>query len=261
VVLVGALAAGCTDDDVAFPTPDELGADPLPEGAEVGGWDAEFASLVTREEGDTVCRAYLRFEPDGTVTYSQTACDQPGSELDWLDPAESEVDRGDYAVDGDLVTARVVIYDFVTESFSVRELRGERCLDRLVVQVPDATGYLGVPSPLTEPVLTYEQLSGPDLPDSEPGCNVASFEMVSRSVVALAGNRTTLEVRTDAGVACSLVFDGPDGYRWPGSGEATVVADDDGRCQWDLPVGPTPGPATSTVSVDEITQSFGIDIR
>ena len=157
VLMAVAMTAGCLgNDDVSFPSPDDLDAAPFAEGSRAGGWEATFASVTTEDRADTVCRSYVRFTADGSLAYAGVACDEPDAELDWLDPDGSEVDRGDYAVSGDVVSLRVVMHDVVTESFSLRELRGERFGDRLVLQVPAVAGYLGVPSPPTEPVTRWQ---------------------------------------------------------------------------------------------------------
>jgi hypothetical protein len=60
---------------------------------------------------------------------------------------------------------------------------------------------------------------------------------------------------------CTLQYTAPDGSESRAAGTGAITAGAEGVCRWVWDLGDTPGIATVTVSIDEITQEFSIEIR
>jgi hypothetical protein len=69
------------------------------------------------------------------------------------------------------------------------------------------------------------------------------------------------EIQTDPGETCTLRYTAPDGTVLDSGGAGAVTADEAGVCRWRWQLGDQPGKATATVSIDQITQDFSLEVR
>lgn len=264
-----------------LPLPTELAAAPLPPGSQTVGLEGVFRSLASIDgEKDERCYKLIRFYPDGLALYTDLACFErlpdagDWTELDrWFNRENLSLARGDYSLLDQKIWVRIVTYNTIYETTSLRSFQGRACLDEMVLQEPTQKTYTGIPSPLTQPVLEYVRLgmTAPAPPPSgstpllenaglEP-CQVAGFQIVRRPSVVLAGGQAEYEIQTDPGESCALFYTGPNGIPSQAQGTGAITADPQGICRWLWEVGDLEGVATVTVSIGEITQDFQIEAR
>ena len=260
-----------------LPRPAELSNTPLPEGGRLGGLEGVFISSVSVEgEQDSRCYKLYRFYADGSVLYTDNTCfdaeinNESWSEIEgWFQRENPQVSSGDYYLQDHRLWIRIVTYDAVHETTYLRSFQGEYCHQKMVLQEPAVRDYSGIPSALTQPVLEYNLLetTAPetdrsDLPDSGDGqCSVAGFKIISRPSIALADNRGSFEILTNRDQECSLQYTDPAGMRIEAQGTGTITADASGICKWEWDLGSREGTGTVTITIDEITQDFSLEIR
>lgn len=253
-----------------LPLPTELATTPFPEESQPGNWDATFISVSSAAGTQNGrCHKLLRFYPDGLLLYSNFACFPAGADAasqatdvaGWFRRENAGVTRGDYVLEGQRLWLRAVMHDAVHETAYLRTLQGEYCEGQMVLQEPGILTYTGVPSELTQPVQEYILLSG-NVPETlTPPCRVAGFRFLWRSYITLAGGEATYRIQTAVGERCSLRYVGPDGTRWPADGPAVILADEEGVCAWQWPVGDVRGQGVATVEIDTIRQDFAIQLN
>lgn len=266
-----------------LPAPSELGATPLPTGSQVGGLDGIYVSRVSVDGyQDERCYNLYRFYPDGLALYAEMVCfDTPPDIKDqaqieaWFERSNPRVWRGDYSQQDNGIWLRIVIYDEIHEETYLRYFQGEYCAGQLVLQEPAVQSYTGIPSPLTQPVVVFRKLdvssaqqdsSSVEDPfttqgSTEPRCNVAGFEILFRPSVTLSDGKMEYRIRTDPGETCTLQYTLPDGSLSQAHGTGTIQADRQGLCKWVWETGPLKGKGIVTVSIDQITQDFEVEIR
>jgi hypothetical protein len=281
LLIPGCYRLGVLPTATPLPLPTELATMALPPGSQLGGLEGFFRSLASMDgEGDSRCYKLYRFYPDGLALYADLACFDPspqagdGSDLDrWFNRENREVVRGDYFLLGQQIWVRIVTYNPIYETTGLRSFQGEYCQDELVLQEPTQKSYAGVPSELTQPVLEYAGLgamahtpalsgASPDPGESGLGpCHVAGFWIIYRPSVVVAGGQAEYQIQTDPGETCTLRYTTPDGTPSQVQGTGAITADSQGICRWVWDVGAVEGVATVTVSIDEITQDFQLELR
>lgn len=253
-----------------LPLPQELATTPPPEGSRLGGLEGVFISVVSIDGyKDERCYKLYRFYPDGVVLYAYLACFEAApitkiwSALDrWFRRENPDAFRGDYYIQNHRIFIRVVTYDYVHETVHLRSFQGKYCNDEMVIQEPAVRGYSGVPSNLTQPVLEYIRLGVNPAENPQPeGCRVAGFQLLRRPSVVIAGGQAGYRIRTDAGETCTLQYIPPDGKPSQAPGTGSITADSEGLCAWNWEVGTAEGIGTVTVTIDEISQEFSIEVR
>lgn len=260
-----------------LPQPAELATTPLPEGGQPGGLEGVFISDGSVEgEQNSRCYKLYRFYADGLALYTDNTCfaaevnNESWSEIEgWFQRDNPQVSSGDYYLQDHRLWIRIVTYDAIHETTHLRSFQGEYCSPKMVLQEPAVRDYSGIPSALTQPVLEYNLLetAAPEtdasgLPD--PGgerCSVAGFKIISRPSIALANNRGSFEILTHRGEKCSLQYTDPAGVRIEAQGTGTITADARGICKWEWDLGSVKGNGTVTITIDEITQDFSLEIR
>lgn len=274
--LTACYSLGLLPTATPLPQPTELATTPLPPGSRPGGLEGIFRSLASIDgEADSRCYKLFRFYPDGLALHAKLACfdrsptGRDDSELErWFNRGNRQIARGDYFLLGERIWVRIVTYDAVHETVNLRSFQGEICQDEMVLQEPAQKYYTGVPSELTQPVLEYLRFSVPPpaasaAPQSSrpPSCRVAGFYILRRPSVTLSGGQTEYRILTDPGETCTLRYTTPDGRLSQSPGTGTIVADAQGVCHWLWEVGDLKGRATVTVSIDEISQDFWLELR
>lgn len=253
-----------------LPLPTELATTPLPEGGQLGELEVTFMSAISVDGfQDERCYKLYRFYPDGLVLYANFACFSPTpsaeswSEINrWFQRDNPDIHRGDYYLKDDRIWIRIVTYDDVHESTHLRSFQGEYCSDRMVLQEPTARYYTGVPSELMQPVLEYVRLQTSGVESTPSGtCRVAGFRVIYRPSVVLAGGQAEYQIQTDPGETCTLKYTAPDGTISEGQGAGRITADNLGVCTWTWELGEPKGEGIVTVTIDQITQDFGIEVR
>lgn len=257
--------------------PTELARTPLPAGIQVGGLEGIFASNASISGGQNdLCYKLYRFYEDGLALYSDFACFN--GEIDsaslaaierWFHRDNQGVASGDYFIRDQRLWIRIVEHDATHEITYLRSFQGEYCNQAFVLQEPEVKSYSGIPSALTQPVLEYNllettapEMDKPGLPD--PGadqCSVAGFKIISRPSIALSDNRGSFEILTNRGQECSLQYTDPAGKQIEAQGTGTITADARGICRWEWELGSLEGTGTVTITIDEITQDFSLEIR
>lgn len=275
LVLVGAGLAcgfpGIGPDPTPLPAPADLATTPPPTGSRLGGLEGIFVSLVTIDHSaQQRCNKLYRFFEDGLVLYANYDCFDKATgfkrwaELDrLLDRDNHNLLRGDYYTLDQRLFVRIVEHDFIHEVTYLRSLQGEYCNRKLVLQEPAVTGYSGLPSELTSPVLEYIQPEDTPTQEFQPeaDCHVAGFRVTWRSYITLAGGHGRVQIQTDPGQPCTLRYTTPEGIEVNAPGAGTITADDQGICEWSWEVGEVRGEGTVTITIDEITQDFLIHIN
>jgi hypothetical protein len=274
VVIVTAMLAcsrlGILPSATPLPLPTELATTPQPEGSQLGGLEATFVSVVSVDGfQDERCYKLYRFYPDGLVLYADFACLEAApsaenwSEINrWFQRENPDLPRGDYYLDNSRLWVRVVSYDPIHETTDLRLFQGEYCNDKIVLQEPAALYYTGVPSELMQPVLEYVRLPTSGVENTPSGtCHVAGFSVIYRPSVVLAGGQAEYQVQTDPGETCTLQYTAPDGTIREGQGTGRITADNQGVCSWTWELGETKGDGIVTVTIGQITQGFGIEVR
>jgi hypothetical protein len=275
LVLVGAGLAcglpGISPDPTPLPAPADLAIAPPPADSRLGGLEGIFVSVVSADHSEQQrCNKLYRFFEDGLVLYADYNCFEKATgfqrwaELDrLLDRDNPDRQRGDYYTQDQRLFVRIVEHDFIHEVTYLRSFQGEYCNRKMVLQEPAVTGYAGLPSELTSPVLEY--IWPEDTPtreiQAEAGCHVASFRVTWRSYITLAGGRGRFQIQTDPGQLCTLRYTTPEGIEIKASGAGTITADDQGLCEWIWEVGEARGEGSITITIDEITQDFLIHIN
>jgi hypothetical protein len=253
-----------------LPLPTELATTPLPEGSQLGGLEATFVSAVSVDGmQDERCYKLYRFYPDGLVLYADFACldatpsAENWSEINrWFHRENRDLPSGDYYSIDHRLWIRIVSYDSVHETAYLRSFQGEYCNDRMVLLEPAIDYYAGVPSDLTEPVLEYVRLQAGGVEYTPSGaCHLASFKVLFRPSVVLAGGGARYQIQTDPGETCSLQFTTPDGTISQAQGTGTITADANGICTWIWDVGTVEGQGTVRVTIGKISQDYRIEIR
>lgn len=266
-----------------LPAPNELGATPLPSVSQVGGLDGIYVSQVSVDGyQDERCYNLYRFYSDGLALYAEMVCfDTPPDIKDqaqieaWFERGNPRVWRGDYSQQDHRTWIRIVTYDDVHEETYLRYFQGKYCAGELVLQEPAVQSYAGIPTPLTQPVMAFRKIDGSatqqdSLPaddplttqgSTEPGCSLAGFEILFRPSVTLSGGKMEYRIRTDPGETCTLQYTLPDGSLSQVHGTGTIQADHQGLCRWVWETGPLKGRGIVTVSIDQITQDFAVEIR
>lgn len=285
LVLMSLLAIGCNQpglwvEPTPLPMPDELTTTPLPANSKAGGLEAVFVSRVsTAGSNESRCYKLYRFYPDGLALYSDFTCLDGGlrgenwPELDsWFKREDPNIDRGDYSLSASKIFVRIVSYNHVYETIELRNFQGEICQTKMVLQEPAVSGFSGIPSELTQPVLEFVQLAPPELSDltsqlpagessEEPSCHTAGFVILKRQTIGIAGNQAEYQIQTDPGERCSLRYSTPDGSASPAPGTGTITADSQGVCRWVWDLGDLAGEAQVNVGIDEIWQDFSLEVR
>lgn len=260
-----------------LPRPAELATTPLPEGSQSGGLEGVFISSVSVEgEQDSRCYKLYRFYVDGLVLYTDNTCfnaeanNESWSEIEsWFQRENPQISSGDYYILDHRLWIRIVTYDAIHQTTHLRTFLGEFCHQKMVLQEPAVRGYSGIPSALTQPVLeynlletTFQETDKSGLPD--PGverCSVAGFKIINRPSIALADNRGSFEILTNRDQECSLQYTDPAGMQIEAQGTGTITADAKGICRWEWELGALEGTGTVTITIDEITQDFNLEIR
>lgn len=276
--LTACYSLGLLPTATPLPQPTELATTPPPPGSQPGGLEGIFRSLVSIDgEADSRCYKLFRFYPDGLALYAGLACfdrspaGRNGPDLErWFERGNRQLARGDYFLLGERIWVRIVTYDAVHETVYLRSFQGEICEDEMVLQEPAQRYYTGVPSELTQPVLEYVRLSATaQLPaasaapqgPSPTSCHVAGFRILWRPSVTISGGQVEYRILTDPGETCTLRYTTPDGRLSQAPGTGAIAADAQGVCRWVWEVGDLKGRATVTVSIDEISQDFWIELR
>lgn len=267
IVILACSWLGFLPTPTPLPLPTELATTPLPDAGQLGGLEATYISVVSEDGAeDTRCYNLYRFYPDGLVLFAVNNCFSPVDEIwaeinAWFHRDNRDVSRGDYYLDDQRLWIRVVTYDSIHETTSLRSFQGEYCDGKMVLQEPGVATYAGVPSDLTEPVLAYAQLptSGTEYPPA--GCHVASYKVLFRPSVVLAGGGARYQIQTDPGEPCSLQYIDPNGTISMVEGTGTIQADVEGICEWIWEVGEAEGYGKVRVIIDEIVQDYRIEIR
>ncbi len=255
-----------------LPQPTELATTPLPQGAQPGGLEKIFVSQVSDGGGQgSRCYNLYRFYSDGLALYASYACfEKPPSnrrisEIEsWFHRENQDLDRGDYYHLDNLIITRIVSYNDILETTSLRTFQGEICNEKMVLQEPLVRGYSGIPSDLTQPVVEFFGLdptskSGEEAVDNS--CHVAGFRLVFRPSVVLSGSQAEYQVQTDPGESCTLVYTTPDGSISQAPGTGSIIANNEGICSWLWDLGDIEGKGTVTISIDQIKQDFDIEVR
>jgi hypothetical protein len=113
-----------------------------------------------------------------------------------------------------------------------------------------------------QPVLEYVSLQTSGVEGTPSGaCHVAGFRVIYRPSVVLAGGQAEYQIQTDPGETCKLKYTAPDGTISEGSGTGRITADNQGVCTWTWELGEPKGEGVVTVTIDQITQDFGIEVR
>jgi len=281
---IGCFQAGLWPSPTPLPMPYELTTTPLPDGSVIGGLDAVFMSLVSVEGSkDSRCYKLYRFYQDGLALYADFTCFEGDLSTDtwsdvdrWFNRNDQTIARGDYSLSGSKIFVRIVSYQSIYETIDLRIFQGEICGTEVVLQEPDATGYTGIPSDLTQPVLEFAQLelpvqsqesfglhSQPPTPEKSDkiDCHVAGFKILKRPTIVIAGGRAEYQIQTDPGEICSLRYIAPGGDSGLAPGSGTILTNSQGVCNWVWELGDLPGEAVVTVGIDEILQNFSLEIR
>lgn len=251
-----------------LPLPTELAPSPLPAEAQQGTLDSPFASLAsTPGAGNERCYKLFRFYPDGLVVYTHFACFEqpPGIKTwqeiyAWFNRENENLDRGDYFTAGDRIWIRIVQFDPVNERVALRAYQGQYCDNDMVLQQPAVSGYSGIPSAITQPVLEYANIR-PLAPRTGQTCQITRFTVLARPSVALTGNDIQFEVQTRPSESCNLEYTPPALESKPDPIKVMATADDQGVCRWQWAAGDQPGKAVITMTIGAITQQFAIEIR
>lgn len=253
-----------------LPLPTELATTTLPAGAQPGGLEATYVSVVSADgAGDERCYNLYQFYPDGLVLYASNVCFSPApveetwAEINrWFYRENREIPSGDYYLENNRLWIRVVSYDPIHETAYLRSFQGEYCGDRMVLQEPSVGYYAGVPSELTEPVVEYVQMQIGEVEHTpSPGCHVAGYRVLFRPSVVLAGGGARYQIQTDPGETCSLQYTDPDGNINMVEGTGIILADVEGICEWIWEVGAVEGYGMVRVTIDEIIQDYQLEIR
>ncbi|MFO7624609.1 MAG: hypothetical protein R6V73_09680 [Anaerolineales bacterium] len=253
-----------------LPLPADLATTPLPDGSQPGKLEATYVSAVS-DDGfqDERCYKLFRFYPDGVVLYANFTClDTPPSLESWseidrvFDRQNQNVLRGDYYLLGQRIWVRIVVHDAIHEITSLRSFQGEICDHKMVLQEPTKHYFTGVPSALMQPVLEFIPLQITSSHESlSADCHVAGFRLLFRPTVVLSGGRAEYQIQTDPGETCTLQYTAPDGGLTQAQGTGAVIADSQGICKWIWELGELEGDGLVTVTIDQITQDFSIDVR
>lgn len=162
-VLVTGAGACNPSHDGPLPSPDEAGAEPLPDGAVTEGLDAVYAQLSDTEGDGTRCYHLYRLQPDGEARYAN-ACSKDGpyaaasARGAWsTDPDYAYV--GDYGYLDGRIWIRLVSWDFIPGDYALSRLERRYCDTELPRIEPP-------PPNRTEHPLVLVAGSGP--PDAEP---------------------------------------------------------------------------------------------
>lgn len=238
--------------------PTEHAATPLPPDMTPGGLQAAFQSWASAPGADgPVCHAVWRFEADGRALFAPAVCAESWETTSaWLNRDNPNVAHGDYAVQDSRIWIRLAQFDHVHETVRLRYFTGQICADGLTLSEPAVRGYAGLPSPVTQPALTFARLDPPAaLPTA---CTVTPFEVERRPAITLRQSAIPWSVRTHPGQTCTLTYTDPAGQA---SAPQITTADDAGLCQWLVAAGEISGQALVTVQVGAVTHTFGLDVR
>jgi hypothetical protein len=257
IASVVATGGACSPSrDGPLPSPDELGAAPFGPGASVGGVDATYViSEDESAERDSPCYGLLRLTADGEARMALGCSGRgPESAADQTSTWDAdEVDVGDYAIEGDRWSLRMVGWDSLTTEDYLYTLDGVGCGDRLILRNPEFRNARGLRE--------YRLLVGAPPVQAEP-CDLPRFEIEKMPWRTVAGSGVLVEIRvlTEPAAVCSLSYARPDGRRWPEAGTFDVVADREGRCVLRWPVGELAGLATAWVTVGPITHELEFEL-
>jgi hypothetical protein len=253
-----------------LPLPADLATTPIPIDSQRGGLEATYVSAVS-EDGfqDERCYKLLRFYPDGVVLYANFAClDTPPGPESWpeIDQAfhrqNPDILRGDYYLLDQRIWIRIVVHDAVHEITSLRSFQGVVCNHKMVLQEAENHYFTGVPSELMQPVLEFIPLQITLSQDAlTTDCHAAGFRLLFRPTVVLSGGQAVYQIQTDAGETCILQYTAPDGAMTQGQGTGAIIADAQGICKWTWELGDLKGDGLVTVTIDQITQDFSIEVR
>lgn len=260
-MMVGATTLACALTQAPPPLPTQLAPTPFPPGSAVGGLTAAYRSWASAPSVDgPACQVVWRFEADGRALFAPAVCDEPwDTTATWLNRDNPRMAHGDYAVQGSVIWVRLAQVNPINETVTVRYFTGQVCADGLTLSEPAVRRYSGLPSPTTQPVLTFGRLDAPTpLPVT---CTVIPFEMDKRPTITLTDAAITWSVRTHPGEICTLTYTDPSGLTSNTPGTGPVVASANGLCSWTWPVGPHAGDALVTIHVGALTHTFGLEVR
>jgi hypothetical protein len=115
---------------------------------------------------------------------------------------------------------------------------------------------------LRQPVLEFipVQITSPQ-ESLSADCHVAGFRLLFRPTVVLSGGRAEYRIQTDPGETCTLQYTAPDGVLTQAQGTGAIIADSQGICKWTWELGELEGDGLVTVTIDQITQDFSIEVR
>jgi hypothetical protein len=263
------LMVSCLPPTIPIPQPTEIALTPLPEGSRQGSVDAIFISRASAAgQGKERCHALIRLYPDGRALRADNSCFKSPAEQDlsavqgWFEIQNSPFQQGDYFVRDSRIWIRIVEYNSILETMSLRSFQGELCGNRLVLQEPELAWYAGVPSPITQPVLEYDRLAGEQMSEPPPAdCHAAGFNILFRPAASLAGGKAQVDIATDPHQPCTLQYIPPPGAAAGSEEVYRITADSQGLCRWLVDLGDTTGVARFIISIDEITQQFSLDVR
>jgi hypothetical protein len=253
-----------------LPQPADLATMSLPQGSQAGGLETIFVSAVSVDGfQDERCYKLFRFYPDGVVLYANFAClDTPPSPESWPEIDQEfhrqnqDILRGDYYLLDHRIWIRIVVHDAVHETTSLRSFQGEVCNHKMVLQEPANHYFTGVPSELMQPVLEFIPLHLTLSQETlSAGCHVAGFQILSRPTVVLSGGQAVYQIQTDPGETCTLQYTAPDGAMTQAQGTGAIKANSQGVCKWTWDLGDLQGYGLVTVTIDQITQDFSIEVR
>ena len=263
-----------------LPLPTELATTPIPEGSQLGGLEATFVSVESAAGvKNTQCYALFRFYQDGLVLGTSQRClDVPTGELRWSDlsawftrdKADSLIMRGDYFIRDHSLLIRAVYHHPIQHTTSLRTYYGAFCDNEMVLVQdihPAPLGGMPIqdyirldPAPTTE-VTALHQTGSTSLDLTPLPCHVTSFKFLHRTDITLVSSLAQYQIQTDPGVSCTLRYVTPDGRDSSDKGLGTIIADSQGICNWQWDVGDAAGDGIATVTIDEITQDFTIEIK
>lgn len=253
-------AGACNNfDRVPIPPPDELGAEPFPEGATVGGIDATFGRPPESTGGEhDGCGSYYRFRPDGSVVQTPWDCRRDSETFDeFVERAATHYTaaQGDYAVMGQQVLLRLVERDMLAQEMLLYLVDADICGDRMTSHTRGSVISAGRGS--ENRVLTL--LSGSPVPPTD-ACDLASFAVARRSLPYAGEDDAEMVIATDPGRPCSLSYVGADGVRFPAGGTLDVVADEVGECTFTFPPGTRGGAGIATVTVGRYARDVELTV-
>jgi hypothetical protein len=211
-VLSLVLSAGaCNDyDRVPIPPPEEVGAEPFPDGVSIGGLDVTFGPV--RPDGvETNCGGFYRFEPDGTVAQSGGGCPEEGESFErFLQRLfdQPTARRGDYAVLGQHVWMRLVERDLLAQEMLLELVEAEVCGDQMMLRPPGEPFGAWAQQVRSD----YELVLGDPPATAEP-CDVPRFSFDRRNVLYSQVRNASFTVVTDPGRTCAIEYESPDGQR------------------------------------------------